>query len=63
MLTATFAPLVSTFVLGASAAVASTISCPFQRNPMGTTRGVPSCQVYARCKRLFDYNNCWATGS
>jgi hypothetical protein len=45
MVSATFEPFVSTFVFGASVAVASTISSPFQWNPMGTTRGVPSRQV------------------
>jgi hypothetical protein len=45
MLTATFEPFLSTFILGASGVVASTISCPFQWKPMGTTRGVPSRQV------------------
>lgn len=41
---ATFAPSRSAVIFGASG-VPSTISSPFQWNPMGTTRGVPSVQV------------------
>jgi hypothetical protein len=39
MLTATFAPFLSTFVLGASVAVAITISCPFVTEACEIARG------------------------
>ncbi len=45
IVSATFVPSRSTRIFGASGAVPSTISRPFQWKPIGTTRGVPSCQV------------------
>jgi hypothetical protein len=45
IVSATFVPSRSACILGASGKVPSTISAPFQWNPMGTTRGVPSVQV------------------
>src|SRR5262249_46464572 len=60
---ATFVPSRSTFILGASGNVPNTISWPFQWNQIGTTRGVPSLQLYASRAGSVDCSSFCATGS
>src|SRR6185295_13887261 len=63
MLSATLELCESACTFGAFGGVPSTISLPFQWNQIGTTRGVPSRQMYARRAGEVDRSNSCATGS
>src|SRR5215212_5522801 len=63
MVRATFELSGSTFTFGALGGDPSTIASPSQWNQIGTTRGVPSCHVYASRARLVECSSSCATGS
>src|SRR6266540_905473 len=58
--TATAGLLVSVFTFLECSGVPKTISSPVQWNQIGSTRGVPSTEVYASLANVSDRSSCWA---
>jgi hypothetical protein len=63
IVSATFGLRASAGIFGAFAGLPRTISRPSQWKAIGTTRGVPSVQVYASRAGMVERSRRWATGS
>src|SRR5260370_41927348 len=63
IVSATFGFFANAFTFGAAGGGPRTICLPFQWNQIGTTRGVPSNQMYAKRAGIEDRSNSLAIGS